>query len=69
MNLAILSLNENDFKTLLINGALNEIQYKVKILPNDNEILDNEIYKGAVNKYRKAREYKEKIAFELTTNK
>jgi len=68
-NLAIITMAEDQFKTLLINGAFEAIKYTSKVLPDDTELKDNETYQAAKKAYRKAREVKETLAFNLTTNK
>jgi len=68
-NLAVLTMSETQFKNLISNGALLETKYTVKILPDDSELKDNETYQNAKKVYRKARETKENLAFNLLTNK
>lgn len=69
-NLTILTISEGDYKSLLINGAFLDIKIiSVKILPDDSNLKDNETYQLAKKAYRKAREVKEIIAFNILTQK
>lgn len=70
MNTVILTLKESDYH--LIRGQLpllDIVPISTKILPDDSEIRDNELYKAAINKRRKAQKEEEEIRFNLTTNK
>ena len=69
-NLANLTLRQEDYNNLLANGAFIDIKLiSVKIMPDDSEIKENESYKLAIKNYKKARDIKETIAFNLLTNK
>ena len=70
MNLAIVTLKQSDYN--LIMGqlpVLDIVPISVKIIPDDSEIKDNELYKEAVKKRRKAQKEEDEIRFNLTTNK
>ena len=69
MNLAIVTLKQSDYN--LIMGqlpVLDIVPISVKIIPDDSEIKDNELYKEAVKKRRKAQKEEDEIRFNLTTN-
>lgn len=68
-NLVILTMSEDNYKSLLVNGALLECKHTAKILPDDSELKDNEQYQEVKKQYRKLRDTKEQLAFDLTTNK
>lgn len=69
-NLANLTISEDAYQNLLLNGAFIDIKLiSVKIMPDDSEIKENESYKQAIKNYKKARDIKETIAFNLLTNK
>lgn len=69
-NLTNLTLRQEDYNNLLANGAFIDIKLiSVKIMPDDSEIKENESYKLAIKNYKKARDIKETIAFNLLTNK
>jgi hypothetical protein len=70
MNVANITISERDYQNLLLNGAFIDIKLiSVKIMPDDSEIKENESYKLAIKNYKKARDIKETIAFNLLTNK
>jgi hypothetical protein len=70
MNVANITISESDYQNLLLNGAFIDIKLiSVKIMPDDSEIKENESYKLAIKNYKKARDVKETIAFNLLTNK
>lgn len=69
-NLANITISEEAYQNLLFNGAFIDIKLiSVKIMPDDSEIKENEAYKLAIKNYKKARDVKETIAFNLITNK
>lgn len=69
-NLANITISEEAYQNLLLNGAFIDIKLiSVKIMPDDSEIKENESYKQAIKNYKKARDIKETIAFNLLTNK
>jgi hypothetical protein len=69
-NLANITISEEAYQNLLFNGAFIDIKLiSVKIMPDDSEIKENESYKLAIKNYKKARDIKETIAFNLLTNK
>ena len=69
-SLVILTLKQSDYNTILGNLSVLDIKpVSTKILPDDSLLADNEVYQKAKKDYVKAREIKEKIAFELLTNK
>lgn len=68
-NIVLITMSEESFKSLLVNGALSETKYTVKVLPDDSSLNDNETYQDAKKAYRKAQKIKEELAFNLTTNK
>lgn len=67
-NLVILTMSEDQYRSLLNSKALEDCQHTVKILPDDSELKDHEQYQSVKKAYRKAREIKEQLAFDLTTN-
>jgi hypothetical protein len=70
MNLANITLSERDYQSLLLNGAFDGIKLiSVKILPDDTEIKDEQMYKDLQKKYVKARNEFEDYKFKMTTNK
>jgi len=69
-NLANITISEDNYKSLLINGAFDGIKViSVKILPDDSDLKDNELYKELQKKYSKARKELEDFRFQQTTNK
>lgn len=69
-NLAIVTLKQSDYNLIMGQFPLLDIvPISVKIIPDDTEIKDNELYKEAKKKYKKAQTEKETIAFNLLTNK
>jgi hypothetical protein len=67
-SLAILTLKQSDYNLIMGQFSLLDIKpLDVKILPDDSELKDNETYQAAKKTYRKARENKETIAFNLLT--
>ena len=69
-NLAIVTLKQSDYNLIMGQLPLLDIvPISVKIIPDDSEIRDNELYKEAKKKYKKAQTDKETIAFNLLTNK
>lgn len=69
MNLAILTLKQSDYNLIMGQFPLLDIvPISVKIIPDDSEIKDNELYKEAVKKRRKAQKEEDEIRFNLTTN-
>lgn len=69
-NLANLTISEEAYQNLLLNGAFIDIKViSVKIMPDDSAIKENPAYKDAIKNYKKARDIKETIAFNLLTNK
>ena len=70
MDIAVLTLKQSDYNLIMGQLSLLDIvPLSVKILPDDSELKDNETYQNAKKTYRKAREVKEKLAFELLINK
>jgi len=70
MNLAIVTLKQSDYNLIMGQFPLLDIvPISVKIIPDDSEIKDNELYKEAVKKRRKAQKEEDEIRFRLTTNK
>jgi len=70
MNLAIVTLKQSDYNLIMGQFPLLDIvPISVKIIPDDSEIKDNELYKEAVKKRRKAQKEEDEIRFNLTTNK
>ena len=69
MNLAIVTLKQSDYNLIMGQFPLLDIvPISVKIIPDDSEIKDNELYKEAVKKRRKAQKEEDEIRFNLTTN-
>jgi hypothetical protein len=69
-NLANITISNDDYKSLLINGAFTDIKIiSVKILPDDSDLKENELYKELQKKYSKARKELEDFRFQQTTNK
>lgn len=69
-NLAIVTLKQSDYNLIMGQFPLLDIvPISVKIIPDDSEIKDNELYKEAVKKRRKAQKEEDEIRFNLTTNK
>lgn len=70
MNIAIVTLKQSDYNLIMGQFPLLDIvPISVKIIPDDSEIKDNELYKEAVKKRRKAQKEEDEIRFNLTTNK
>ena len=70
MNLAIVTLKQSDYNLIMGQLPLLDIvPISVKIIPDDSGIKDNELYKEAVKKRRKAQKEEDEIRFNLTTNK
>ena len=70
MNIAIVALKQSDYNLIMGQLPLLDIvPISVKIIPDDSEIKDNELYKEAVKKRRKAQKEEDEIRFNLTTNK
>lgn len=69
MNIAIVALKQSDYNLIMGQLPLLDIvPISVKIIPDDSEIKDNELYKEAVKKRRKAQKEEDEIRFNLTTN-
>lgn len=69
MNIAILTLKQSDYNLIMGQFPLLDIApISVKIIPDDSDIKDNELYKEAVKKRRKAQKEEDEIRFNLTTN-
>lgn len=69
MNIAIVTLKQSDYNLIMGQLPLLDIApISVKIIPDDSEIKDNELYKEAVKKRRKAQKEEDEIRFNLTTN-
>ena len=69
MNIAIVTLKQSDYNLIMGQLPLLDIvPISVKIIPDDSEIKDNELYKEAVKKRRKAQKEEDEIRFNLTTN-
>ena len=69
-NLANITITEEAYQNLRFNGAFIDVKIiSVKIMPDDSEIKENPSYKLATKNYKKARDIKETIAFNLLTNK
>lgn len=69
-NLAIVTLKQSDYNLIMGQFPLLDIvPISVKIIPDDSDIKDNELYKEAVKKRRKAQKEEDEIRFNLTTNK
>lgn len=62
-------MSEEQYRSLLVNGALLECKHTVKILPDDSELQDHPQYQEVKKAYKKALKLKETMCFELTTNK
>lgn len=70
MTIANITLSEDDYKSLLINGAFTGIKIiSVKILPDDKDLIDDEVYKQLKKDYVKSRNKLEDYRFSKTTNK
>jgi hypothetical protein len=68
--LANITIDEKDYQSLLLNGAFLDIKViSVKIIPDDSEIKDDEIYKQLLKEYKKVRDKLETYRFEKTINK
>jgi hypothetical protein len=68
--LANITIDEKDYQSLLVNGAFLDIKViSVKIIPDDSEIKDDEIYKQLLKEYKKVRDKLETYRFEKTINK
>lgn len=69
-NLANITISEDDYKSLLLNGAFLETKIiSIKIMPDDSELKDDPIYQGLKNDYIKYRDKFEDYKFNKTTNK
>ena len=69
MNIAIVTLKQSDYNLIMGQFPLLDIvPISVKIIPDDSEIKENELYKEAVKKRRKAQKEEDEIRFNLTTN-
>jgi len=69
-NIANITISEENYHSLLINGAFLEMKIiSVKILPDDSSLKDDENYKALQKKYAKARNELEDYRFQKTTNK
>jgi hypothetical protein len=68
--LANITIDEKDYQALLLNDAFLDIKIiSVKIIPDDSEIKDDEIYKQLLKEYKKVRDKLETYRFEKTINK
>lgn len=68
-NLANITIKESDYQSLLLNGALLDIRViSVKIMPNDEVLKDDPIYKELQKKYIKARNDFEDYKFKKINN-
>ena len=69
-NLAIITMTEDAMMSLIMSGALDEVKYTRKVLPDDSSLKEDVKYKELTEAHRKASKNKEIYAFEvLTQNK
>ena len=69
-NLANITISEEAYQNLLLNGAFIDIKLiSVKIMPDDSDLADDENYKILQKKYRISRKDLEDYRFNKTTNK
>lgn len=70
MNIANLTMSEEDYNSLLISDVFENITLiSVKILPDDLELKEDERYKALKKAYVKSRNELENYRFQKTTNK
>lgn len=68
-NIANITISEDDYKSLLFNGAFMYIKViSVKILPDDKDLKSDENYIALQKEYTKARKNLEDYRFQKTTN-
>lgn len=68
-NIANITISEDDYKSLLINGAFLYIKViSAKILPDDKDLKSDENYIALQKEYTKARKNLEDYRFQKTTN-
>lgn len=65
----LLTLDQADFNNLLFNGALTDIKYSVKVLPDTDSLKDNDMYKELLKKYHKHSDNLNNFIFKNVTNK
>jgi len=66
MNIAILTLKQSDYNLIMCQLSLLDIvPISTKILPDDSEIRDNEIYKAAIKRRKVAQDEVDTIRFKL----
>jgi hypothetical protein len=66
MNIAILTLKQSDYNLIMQQLSLLDIvPISTKILPDDSEIKDNEVYKEAIKRRKKAQDEVDTIRFKL----
>lgn len=70
MNIANLTMSEDDYNSLLVSDVFENITLiSVKILPDDLELKEDERYKALKKAYIKSRNELENYRFQKTTNK
>jgi len=70
MNIANLTMSEEDYNSLLVSDVFENITLiSVKILPDDLELKEDERYKALKKAYVKSRNELENYRFQKTTNK
>ncbi len=70
MNIANLTMSEEDYNSLLVSDVFENITLiSVKILPDDLELKEDERYKALKKAYVKSRNELENYRFQNTTNK
>lgn len=70
MNLANITISEDDYKSLLFKDTFKDINViSVKILPDDKHLKEDENYKRLQKEYKKSRNNLEEYRFKSTTNK
>lgn len=70
MNIANLTMSEEDYNSLLVSDVFENITLiSVKILPDDLELKEDERYKALKKAYIKSRNELENYRFQKTTNK
>ena len=69
-NLANLTITEEAYQNLLLNGAFIDVKIiSVKIMPDDSELKDDLVYNELVKKRSKATKELDEYRFQKITNK
>jgi len=64
----ILTLDEQDYHSLLLNGALMDTKYSFKVLPETDSLKEDDTYKQLLKDYHKSSDKLNEYVFNKITN-